>query len=155
MGNGICASRGAVVVLVVLLVAGSAGCGLFSRSKPKPPEAAAPAPAPAAAPASPAPPPPVVPPAAPVPAPRPAGGRIADEGILGALVQGRTTKAEVRERFGIPQEVVVSPGVETFIYYRDRTSGLISRTTERVEMLTIRFDANGVLRDFEYRYSGK
>jgi hypothetical protein len=70
-------------------------------------------------------------------------------------VQGKTTKEEVRALFGIPQEIVLSPGIETFLYYRDRTSGLWSRTTERVEMLTIRFDAGGVLKDFEYRHSGK
>jgi hypothetical protein len=51
--------------------------------------------------------------------------------------------------------VVVSPGVETFIYYRDRSAGWFSRTMERVEMLTVRFDANGLLKDFEYRFSGK
>jgi hypothetical protein len=45
--------------------------------------------------------------------------------------------------------------METFIYSRDRTSGWISRSTERVEMLTIRFDATGLLKDFEYRYSGE
>ena len=71
------------------------------------------------------------------------------------LVQGRTTKAEVQKQFGIPQEVVLSPGVETFIYYRDKTFGWLSRTTERVETLTIRFDTNGILKDFEYRSSGK
>ena len=34
-------------------------------------------------------------------------------------------------------------------------SGWISRTTERVEMLTIRFDSRGILKDFEYRFAGK
>jgi len=61
----------------------------------------------------------------------------------------------VRERFGVPQEVVFSPGIETFIYHRDRTSGWFTRTTERVEMLTVRFDTQGILKDFEYRLSGK
>jgi len=82
-------------------------------------------------------------------------GQIADEGRLKTLVQGKTTKAEVRELFGIPQEVVLSPGVESFIYYRDQTFGFFSRTTERVEMLTVRFDMRGILKDFEYRHSGK
>lgn len=149
------------------------GCGLFSRSRPKPPETSEPAgpgPSPAtpeaSAPApSPAPPPvlttpPAPPAAAPVPPPaaaprRPADNRIADEELLKGLVQGKTTKGEVRELFGIPQEVVLAPGLETFIYYRDRTSGWFSRTTERVEMLTVRFDGRGLLKDFEYRYSGR
>jgi hypothetical protein len=86
---------------------------------------------------------------------RKAGAEIADEESLKNLIQGKTTKADVRERFGVPQEVVVSPGVETFIYYRDRSSGWFSRTMERVEMLTVRFDVNGLLKDFEYRFSGK
>jgi hypothetical protein len=50
---------------------------------------------------------------------------------------------------------VVAPGTETFIYYRDRRPGWFSRETERVEMLTIRFDAGGLLKDYEYRYSGR
>jgi len=86
---------------------------------------------------------------------RAAGAQIADEAALKSLVQGKTTRDEVRERFGIPQEIVLSPGLETFIYYRERTFGWISKTSERIEMLTIRFDAQGVLKDFEYRFSGK
>ena len=134
----------AVAVLVAFAVL-SAGCGLFSRSKDKPPEVSQPAPPPA----------PVATPASPPPPRRPAGARIADEESLKRLVQGKTTKAEVRDLFGIPQEIVIAPGLETFIYSRDQTSGLLSRTTERVEMLTVRFDTQGVLKDFEYRYSGK
>jgi outer membrane protein assembly factor BamE (lipoprotein component of BamABCDE complex) len=91
----------------------------------------------------------------PPPANRPKGSRIADEEILKTLVQGKTTKSDVRELFGMPQEVVYSPGVESFIYHRDKTSGFISRRTERVEMLTIRFDVQGLLKSFEYRYSGE
>lgn len=128
-----------------VFIAPTAGCGLFSRSKEKPPEVSQP----------PAPPAPVATPAPPPPPPRPSGARIADEESLRNLVQGKTTKAEVQERFGIPQEIVLSPGVEMFIYYRDKSSGWFSRTTERVEMLTVRFDTKGVLKDFEYRYSGK
>jgi len=97
---------------------------------------------------------------APVPAPPPpslreAGAQLADEATLKALVQGKTTRAEVRDRFGVPQEVVLSPGVETFIYYRERTSGWIRRSSERTEMLTVRFDSEGLLKDFEYRFAGK
>jgi len=55
----------------------------------------------------------------------------------------------------VPQEVVLSSSIETFIYFRDRTSGLFRRTTERVEMLTVRFDTQGLLKDFEYRFAGK
>jgi outer membrane protein assembly factor BamE (lipoprotein component of BamABCDE complex) len=94
-------------------------------------------------------------PAAPKISLKEAGAKIADEEMLKTLVQGQTTKDEVRERFGVPQEVVLSPGIETFVYFRDRTSGWISRTTERVEMLTVRFDSRGILKDFEYRFSGK
>ncbi|HSB70456.1 MAG TPA: hypothetical protein VLT62_14105 [Candidatus Methylomirabilis sp.] len=134
----------AVLAIFVLLVA---GCGLFSRSTPTPTTTSAPAPAAAPAPE------PV--PAPPPPPRRPAGARIADEETLKRLVQGTTTKAEVRELFGIPQEVVFSPGIETFIYSRDVRSGWFTRTMDRVEMLTIRFDDKGLLKDFEYRYSGK
>lgn len=155
-----------VIGVLGALTVSSAGCGLFAGSKKKPSEASQPAspPAPAATPAPPpasSPPPPTVataPPAPPPPAPPPqraAGNRIADEESLKDLIQGKTTKTEVRERFGIPQEVVVAPGVETFIYYRDQTSGWFSRSAERVEMLTVRFDAKGLLKDFEYRYSGR
>ena len=133
------------MVVLSILVAPTAGCGLFSRSKEKPPEVSQP----------PAPPAPVATPAAPPPPPRPSGARIADEEKLQNLIQGKTTKAEVQELFGIPQEIVLSPGVESFIYNRDKSSGWFSRTTERVEMLTVRFDTKGVLKDFEYRYSGK
>jgi hypothetical protein len=74
--------------------------------------------------------------------------------MLRELVPGKTTRAEVRTRFGTPNEVVLAPGSETFVYHRDRRAGFLSRTTERVETLTIRFDAGGVLKDFEYRHSG-
>ena len=148
-----CCRTGLVIMVLGLYLATSAGCGLFSRSKQKAPEVSEPpaAPAPVATPAAPVPTPAPPPP----PPPRPAGARIADEGSLRGLIQGKTTKAEAQAQFGIPQEVVLSPGVETFIYYRDKTFGWLSRTTERVEMLTIRFDTNGILRDFEYRFSGK
>ncbi|RPI11448.1 MAG: outer membrane protein assembly factor BamE [Zetaproteobacteria bacterium] len=129
-------ARAAMAGLLGVLLAAAAGCGTSSESKP--PAQAAPAPAPA-----------------PRPSLKEAGARIADEEALKRLVQGKTTKAEVRERFGTPQEVVLSPGVETFIYYRDRTSGMLRRTTERVEMLTVRFDPQGLLKDFEYRFAGK
>jgi len=135
--------RVCAMVCLAALTALTAGCGIFSGSKePDPgmsPAARLPVPEPAPSP------PPL----------RFTGGQIADEERLKTLVQGKTTKAEVRELFGLPQEVVVSPGVESFIYYRDRTSGFFSRTTERVEMLTVRFDNRGILKDFEYRYSGK
>jgi outer membrane protein assembly factor BamE (lipoprotein component of BamABCDE complex) len=94
-------------------------------------------------------------PASPPPPRRPSGARIADEEMLKRLVQGKTTKAEVREMFGIPQEVVLSPGIESVIYFRDVKAGWFTRAVDRVEMLTIRFDDNGLLKDFEYRYSGK
>jgi hypothetical protein len=139
-------SRCAIAVAVLsALVLGSSGCSLFSSSKETPPEILAPqsAPAPTAVPAS------------PPPSLRAAGARIADEEMLKRLVQGKTTNAEVREIFGIPQEVVLSPGIETLIYYRDVTSGWFTRTVNRVEMLTLRFDDKGLLKDFEYRYSGK
>ena len=136
--------RTALTVLVLgILIAPAAGCGLFSRSTEKPPEVSQPS-APALPAAIPAPPP---------PPPRPSGARIADEEKLQNLIQGKTTKADVQSLFGIPQEIVFSPGVETFIYFRHKSSGWFSRTTERVEMLTVRFDARGVLKDFEYRYS--
>ena len=136
----------AAAVLSALVMAVS-GCSLFSRSKEAPPEVTAPAPAPAPAPT------PI--PAPPQPPRRPSGARIADEEKLKRLVQGKTMKAEVQEMFGIPQEVVLSPGVESVIYYRDVSSGWFTRSVDRVEMLTIRFDDNGLLKDFEYRYSGK
>ena len=119
------------------------GCGMFSRATTADPSAGG-----QAAAAAPEPPPPR-------PSLREAGARIADEETLKDLVQGKTTKAEVRERFGVPQAVVFSPGIETFVYHRDRTSGWFTRTTERVEMLTVRFDSQGILKDFEYRFSGK
>jgi outer membrane protein assembly factor BamE (lipoprotein component of BamABCDE complex) len=129
--------RGVVPAVLGLLVVTGTGCGMFSSAK-----------APAEAPAAPA-------PAAPPVSLREAGAQIADEAALKQLVQGKTTKADVRERFGIPQEVVLGPGVETFVYYRERSSGWVRRTTERVETLTIRFDAQGLLKDFEYRFAGK
>jgi len=136
-----------------LVMIAAAGCGTLSESAAPAdaPDAAAETPPPAASPVAPttqpAPPPP--------PSLREAGAQIADEAALKELVQGKTTKAEVRERFGVPQEIVLSPGYETFVYYRDRTSGWISKTTERIEMLTVRFDPQGILKDFEYRFSGK
>jgi len=134
----------AVVVLGSLILP-TAGCGLFSRSKDQSPEMSQPQPPPL----------PMPTPAPEPPPPLPPGARIADEEKLQNLVQGKTTKADVRGLFGIPQEIVLSPGVETFIYYRDKSSGWLSRTTDRVEMLTIRFDTKGILKDFEYRYSGR
>lgn len=133
------------VVALLALILPSAGCGLFSRSKEKAPDASPPANPPA----------PVATPAPPPPPRRPADARVADEESLRHLIQGRTTKVEVRDLFGIPQEIVIAPGTETFIYYRDRTSGWLFRTTERVEMLTVRFDLQGVLKDFEYRFAGR
>lgn len=137
--------RGRAVLVAVVCVLGIpvAGCGLFSRGTKSP--------APAEVTAQPTP-----LPASPIPVPRRgADGRIADEELLKQLVQGKTTKDQVRAVFGIPQEVVRSPGTETFLYYRDKTSGWIFRTSDRVEMLTVRFDDKGILTDFEYRYSGK
>ena len=133
----------AAAALCVLVVSVS-GCGLFSRSKSAPPAAPESASTPTPVPAP-----------GPPPAKRAAGARIATEDQLKSLVQGKTTKEEVRELFGIPQEVVLSPGIETYIYSRDQSSGWFPRTVERIEMLTVRFDAKGVLKDFEYRYSGK
>jgi outer membrane protein assembly factor BamE (lipoprotein component of BamABCDE complex) len=133
--------------MVLVLAAGlflAAGC----TSSPKPGEA----PAASSAPTPPPQPAPV--PAPPVPPVRSKDGRIADEEILKKLIQGKTTKDEVRETFGIPQEVIYSPTVETYIYYREKTTGLISRKTERVESLTLRFDMDGRLKDYEYRYTG-
>ena len=132
-------------LMVGLILIG--GCGMFSRATTADPSAGGQAAAATAA--APAPPTPAR------PSLREAGARIADEETLKELVQGKTTKAEVRERFGVPQEVVFSPGIETFIYHRDRSSGWFTRTTERVEMLTVRFDSQGILKDFEYRLSGK
>jgi hypothetical protein len=136
---------------VALIVA--AGCGTVSGSTApgEARDASADASAPAESPAAPATPPAPTPP----PSLREAGAQIADEAALKELIQGKTTKAEVRERFGVPQEIVLSPGYETFVYYRERTSGLISKTTERIEMLTVRFDPQGILKDFEYRFSGQ
>jgi hypothetical protein len=125
-------------ILGVTLI-GGAGCGTSSESK-------TPAAAPVATPA-PAPEPP--------PSLRDAGAQIADEAALKQLVPGKTTKADVRERFGVPQEVVLSSGIESFIYYRERRSGWFWRTTERSESLTVRFDTEGLLKDFEYRFAGK
>ena len=138
----------AAIVGIGLLALVLNGCGWFSRTKAAPPAA----PAPAAAQTSASSPTPVPPPAVPR---RPPDGRIATEEILRSLVQGKTTRAEVREAFGAPQEVIVGPATETFLYYRERTSGFISRTTQRVETLTLRFDLKGVLKDFEYRSTGK
>ena len=135
---------GLTMVVLGALIVPAAGCGLSSRSE-APAEVSQPS----------APPLPAATPALPPPPPRPSGARIADEAKLQNLIQGRTTKAEVREVFGVPQEIVLSPGIETFVYYREKSSGWISRTSQRIEMLTIRFDTNGVLKDFEYRYSGQ
>jgi outer membrane protein assembly factor BamE (lipoprotein component of BamABCDE complex) len=133
-------ARGVVAAgFVSLLLMAGAGCGTSAQSK-------APSDAPVAAP---------VPTPAPPPSLREAGAQIADEAALKELVPGKTTKADVRDRFGVPQEVVLSSATETFIYFRDRTSGLFRRTTERIEMLTVRFDGQGVLKDFEYRFAGK
>ena len=133
------------MVVLGILIAPTAGCGLFPKSKEKPPEVSQPPPPPL----------PVATPAPPPPPPRPSGARIADEEKLQNLIQGKTTRADVQGLFGVPQEIVFSPGGETFIYYREKSSGWFSRTTERVEMLTVRFDVRGVLKDFEYRYSGQ
>ncbi len=92
---------------------------------------------------------------APVPAPQPPArrtGRLASEEMLQELVPGKTTRDEVRERFGTPDEIVFSPGMETFIYRRSR-SGWFSGTAV-VESFSLRFDTAGLLKDFEYRYSG-
>jgi outer membrane protein assembly factor BamE (lipoprotein component of BamABCDE complex) len=133
-------ARGVVAAgFVSLLLTASAGCGTSTQST-------APSDAPTAAP---------VPTPAPPPSLREAGAQIADEATLKELVPGKTTKTDVRDRFGVPQEVVLSSSTETFIYFRDRTSGLFRRTTERIEMLTVRFDGQGVLKDFEYRFAGK
>lgn len=132
------------------------------RPAPPAPPVPPPRPAPPTPPVAPSPAPPASPPAispAPPPPPtaphKPAAGRIADEEMLRGLVQGKTTRGEVRELFGVPQEVIMGPGTEMFVYYRDRTSGFFSRSTERIETLTIRFDPKGILKDFEYRYTGK
>ncbi len=142
--SGVCGRRSAVLVAAVCLLSlWVAGCGLFSRkAKTPPPVEVTTQPTPT--------------PAAPVPVPqRGAGGRIADEDLLKQLVQGKSTREQVRDVFGIPQEVIRAPGTETYLYYREKTSGWIFRSTDRVEMLTVRFDDKGILKDFEYRYSGK
>ena len=134
--------RSALIVLSVTMVLALPACSLF-RSKAS---QSRPAPAP-------------TPMAAPQPAPAPPapfkGARLADEAALKELLPGKTTKAEVRDRFGVPREMVFAPGIETFRYYRDVTSGWFTRVTDRVESLTIRFDTQGILKDFEYRYAGQ
>ena len=136
---------GLAIATLACIIALAGGCGTSSGSKEPTPGVSQPA----------SPPVPEAIPAPQPPPPRPVGGQVADEERLKKLVQGKTTKADVRDLFGIPQEIVVGPGLESFLYYRDQTSGFFSRTPERVEMLTIRFDSQGVLKDFEYRYSGK
>jgi hypothetical protein len=136
--------RSVMLVLCATVVLALPACSLF-RSKEKA----------AVAPTPPAPPPMVAPQPAPPPPGPFKGARLANEEVLKELLPGKTTKAEVRDRFGIPREIVFSPGIETFLYYRDRSSGLFTRTTERIEMLTIRFDAQGLLKDFEYRFAGE
>jgi hypothetical protein len=137
--------RAAVLGLAALLVVASAAC----KSSPKPAEPAAAAPPPAAVPQ------PVPAPAPPVPQVHLKDGRIADEEVLKRLVRDKTTKEEVREMFGVPQQIVFAPGTETYIYARDKSFGfLFSRRTERVESLTIRFNWSGILQGYEYRYSG-
>ena len=146
-----CARRmraGLATVLVGGMLVVGGGCGTSSRSTPESSPTSGAASPSGTDPAS-------ATPAAPRLSLREAGATIADEEKLKSLVQGQTTKDDVRERFGMPQEVVFSPGIEMFVYFRDRTSGFISRTTERVEMLTIRFDSRGILKDFEYRFAGK
>ncbi len=137
---------GLVLVVLGVLIVSSVGCGLFPPSKEEPRREVWQPPPPPLPTATPAPPP---------PPPRSAGARIADEESLKLLIQGKTTKAEVRERFGVPQEIVLGPESETFIYYRDHSSGWFTRTGERLEMLTVKFDTKGILKEFEYRYSGK
>lgn len=129
--------RGLLAGVLILIVVADIGCGMFSATK-----------APSEAPSEPT-------PAAPAPSLREAGAQIADEAALRQLVPGKTTKADVRGQFGVPQEVVLGPSAETFVYYRQRTSGWLRRTTERSETLTIRFDGQGLLKDFEYRFAGK
>jgi hypothetical protein len=143
----------ATAALLGLLLVAACGCGTTSGStaEESAPDAATQAPAPATSPSAST----AQPAATPPPSLREAGAQITDEAGLKELVQGKTTKAEVKERFGVPQEIILSPGYETFIYYRERTSGLISKSTERTEMLTVRFDPQGILKDFEYRFSGK
>jgi len=133
-------------VLVVLLAGTAAlpACARLRGNRPAAPAASAPAPAPLPAP---------VPAEAPPAASR--TGPLASEEALRQLIPGKTTRAEVVQRFGTPREVVLSPGIETFRYFRDRRSGWFARTTDRVELLTIRFDPQGLLKDFEYRYSGE
>jgi hypothetical protein len=137
--------RAAVVGLAALLIVAGVAC----KSSPKPGEEPAAVPPPAAAPQ------PTQAPAPIVPQVQLKDGRIADEEVLKRLVRDKTTKQEVREMFGIPQQIVFSPGIETYIYARDKRFGfLFSRRTERVESLTIRFDWSGILKEYEYRYSG-
>jgi len=136
---------GLAIATLACIIALAGGCGTSSGSKEPTPGVSQPA----------SPPVPEAIPAPQPPPPRAAGGHVADEERLKRLVQGKTTKAEVRDLFGIPQEIVVGPGAESFLYYRDHASGFFSRTPERLEMLTVRFDSQGVLKDFEYRYSGK
>jgi hypothetical protein len=137
--------RAAIVGLAALFLVAAAAC----KSSPKPADPAAAAPPPAAAPQPlPAPPPPV-------PQVHLKDGRIADEEVLKRLVRDKTTKQEVREMFGVPQQIVFSPDTEIYIYARDKRFGfLFSRRTERVESLTIRFNWSGLLQGYEYRYSG-
>ncbi len=141
-----------VLGMLGLCVGMLSGCSWFSKGQSEtqsittpPPTAAAPA-TPGAAAEQP------VAPAAPL---RERGAQIADEAMLKALVQGQTTKTEVREIFGVPQEVVLTPGAETYLYIREKSSGWISRACERTEMLTVRFDPSGVLKEYEYRFAGK
>ena len=135
------ARRSALIALSATMVVALPACSHFRSKAQKPPA-------------------PVPPPiAAPQPAPAPPapfkGARLASEAALKELLPGKTTRAEVRDRFGIPREMIYSPGGETFLYYRDVTLGWVTKTTDRVEMLTIRFDAQGVLKDFEYRFAGQ
>jgi hypothetical protein len=134
MSAGVRTRMGLVVLLGAALCA-APGCSLFSKTTraDTPPEGQP-------APAKPL---------------RERGAQLADETRLQELVQGKTTKAEVRERFGIPQEIVLAPGLETYLYFREQSKGWISRVCERLEMLTVRFDPQGVLKDFEYRFAGQ
>ena len=87
-------------------------------------------------------------------------GRDIDAGIVGAITPGVTTKQEVSDRFGKPDQVNTKADGEEFLYtYR----GVVEKTTELVlyakkvtndERKTLRVQFNGdVVKEFSYTNS--
>ena len=76
------------------------------------------------------------------------GGRDFDEKVIPRIVKGKTTKAQIQEWLGSPQERGLQEGLETWTYRFVKNLGPL--TQGQTKDLAVWFEKSGVVNTFSY-----